>query len=151
MPWLSILVSSLEGMEPPLYRWWGSLFCWVGAFCIREVDKCSHSSWHGGNLPVSLPLFFCLALPTMTQFHDWFAFLLWFTICQHQGAWMSFPLPYVCVPSKVCSHITSPVVFPILSGCSSRCPQQKPQLPVFPSQGSFTGRLLGDCLTTFLS
>ena len=39
---------------------------------------------------------------------------------------------------------------PILSGCSSRCPWFKLQLPVFPPQGSFTGRPLGDCLTIFL-
>ena len=25
-------------------------------------------------------------------------------------AWTLFPLPYVCVPSEVCSHITLPVV-----------------------------------------
>ena len=48
-------------------------------------------------------------------YHDpvlWLAaFLLGFTICQHQWALISFPLPYVCVPSKVCSHITLPEVF----------------------------------------
>ena len=37
MHWLLILVTSLKGM-PPLYRWWGSLFKWVGAFHVREVD-----------------------------------------------------------------------------------------------------------------
>ena len=39
------------------------------------------------------------------------AFIIGFTICQHQWALMSFPLPYVCVPSEVCSHITLPKVF----------------------------------------
>ena len=39
---------------------------------------------------------------------------------------------------------------PILSGCSDRHPQSKLQLPIFPPQGSFTGRLLGDCLAKFL-
>ena len=38
MHWLSILVTSLKGMMPPLYRQQGSLFRWVGAFCVREVD-----------------------------------------------------------------------------------------------------------------
>ena len=38
-------------------------------------------------------------------------FIMGFTICQHQWALMSFPLPYVCVPSEVCSHITLPEVF----------------------------------------
>ena len=45
----------MESMKPPLCRQWGSIFWWVGAFCIREVDKC-HSSWHRGYLPISLPL-----------------------------------------------------------------------------------------------
>ena len=39
---------------------------------------------------------------------------------------------------------------PILSGCSSRHQQSKLQLPIFPPQGSFTGRSLGDCLAIFL-
>ena len=39
---------------------------------------------------------------------------------------------------------------PILSGHFGRHPQSKPQLPIFPPQGSFTGRLLGDCLAIFL-
>ena len=39
---------------------------------------------------------------------------------------------------------------PILSGCSGICPWSKLQLPVFPPQGSFTGRLSGDCLAIFL-
>ena len=61
------------------------------------------------------------------------------------------PLPYVHVPSEVCSQITLPVVFtPILSGPSSRHPWYKLQLPIFPPQGSFTGKSSGDCLTIFL-
>ena len=39
---------------------------------------------------------------------------------------------------------------PILSGCSGRHPWYKLQLPIFPPQGSFTGRSLGDCLAIFL-
>ena len=63
-----------------------------------------------GYLPVSLPLvLFGLA------YHDpvlWVVtFIVGFTICQHQWALMSFPLPYVCAPSEVCSHITLPQVF----------------------------------------
>ena len=102
MLWLSILVSLLififssflmEGIKPPLYRQWGSLFWWVGVFHIREVDRHCHSSWHEGYLPISLPLvLFGLA------YHDpvlWVvAFIVGFTICQHQWALMSFPPPY---------------------------------------------------------
>ena len=61
------------------------------------------------------------------------------------------------IPSALCmcsfqslqpNHIT--VVFTHPSGCSSGHPWEKPQLPIFPPQGNFTGRLLGDHLTTFL-
>ena len=38
-------------------------------------------------------------------------FNMGFTICQCQWALTSFPLPYIHVPSKTCSHVTLPVVF----------------------------------------
>ena len=38
-------------------------------------------------------------------------FILGFTICQCQWALTLFCLPYVHVPSKVCSHMTLPKVF----------------------------------------
>ena len=41
---LIFIISNGGLMKPPLYRWQGSLFWWVGAFCIREVDRCCHSS-----------------------------------------------------------------------------------------------------------
>ena len=53
----NFLSSSMEGMKPPLYGWQGSLFWWVGVFCIREVDRHCHSSWCRGYLPISLPPF----------------------------------------------------------------------------------------------
>ena len=53
----------MEGMKPPHYRWWGSLFWWVWAFCIREVDKHCCSSWHGGYLPFHSPIFVWSCLP----------------------------------------------------------------------------------------
>ena len=62
----------MEGMKPPLYRQPVSLFWWVGAFCIREVDKCCHSSWHGGYLPISLPpvsVWPCLQWPSSVIGH----------------------------------------------------------------------------------
>ena len=70
MHWLSILVVSLEGVMPPLYRQLGSLFRWVGAFCIRETDYWVLLSDMGVTYLFHSPSF-CLALPTMTQFHDW--------------------------------------------------------------------------------
>ena len=95
------------------------------------------------------PLHFCLVLPTMTQFHD----------CLH-SSWGSLSasinghrhhslcLMYVfLLRSAATSHYLWSS--PILSGCSSRCPWQKPQLPIS-LQGSFTGRSLGNLLTTFL-
>ena len=61
------------------------------------------------------------------------------------------PLPYVHVPSEVCSHIMLPEVFThpqwmLLVDIHGR----SLQLPIFPPQGSFPGRSLGDHLTTFL-
>ena len=119
MLWLLILVSSLflsssflmEGMKLPLYSWWGSLFWWVGAFCIREVDRCCPSSWHGGYLPVSLPPFVMFGLAYCDPVPWVVAFIVGFTICQYQWALMSFPLAYIRVPSEVRSHITLPEVF----------------------------------------
>ena len=54
-------------MKPPLYRQQGFLFWWVGAFHIREVDKCCHSlTW--GLLTHFTPLLFyvwsCLPWPS---------------------------------------------------------------------------------------
>ena len=139
----------MEGMKPPLYRWWGSLFWWVGTFHVREVDKCCHSSWHW-LLTHFTPPCFSLALPTVTQFHDclhssWGS--LSASINRHQCH--SLCLAYIFLPR---SAATSCYLWssPILSGCSSRCPWQNLQLPFFPPQGSFTGRSLGGCLTSFL-
>ena len=61
----------MKGMKQPLYRWCVSLFGWVGAFCVREVDRHCPSSSHRLNLPISLPPLLCLALPTLTQFCEW--------------------------------------------------------------------------------
>ena len=93
----SFSLSSMEGMKPPPYRWQGSFFWWVGVFCIREEDRHCHSSWHGGTCPFHSPfVLFDLA------YHDpvpWVvAFIMGFTICQHQWALTLFPLPYVHVP-----------------------------------------------------
>ena len=61
MPWQLILVSSLEGMKPPLYRWQGSLFRWIGAFCIREVDYIVILPDVGVTYPFHPPILFGLA------------------------------------------------------------------------------------------
>ena len=39
---------------------------------------------------------------------------------------------------------------PVFGGHSGRCPWYKPQLSIFPPQGSFTGRSFGDRFTNFL-
>ena len=93
---------------------------------------------------------FCLALPNMTQFHDWLH-SSWGSLSASVNRFRhgSLCLTYVFLlrsAAKSCYLWSSP----ILSGCSSRCPWQKLQLPVFPPQGSFTGRSSGACLTTFL-
>ena len=93
---------------------------------------------------------FCLALPTMTQFCDW-SHSSWGSLSAHINGHehCSLCLTYVfLLRSAATSHYLWSS--PVLSGHSGRCPQQKLQLPVFPPQGSFTGRSSGDHLTTFL-
>ena len=93
---------------------------------------------------------FCLALPTMTQFCDWLH-SSWGSLSasinrhKHHSLCLTYML---LLRSAATSHYLWSS--PILSEHSSRCPQQKLQLPIFPPQGSFIGRSLGDYLTTFL-
>ena len=63
MYWLLILVASLKGMIPPLYRWWGSLFSWVGAFDIRETDYLVLLADTGAAYPFHSSHFFWPCLP----------------------------------------------------------------------------------------
>ena len=93
---------------------------------------------------------FCLALPTVTQFCNW-SHSSWGSLSTSVNGYRhhSLSLTYVFLPRSAVKshHLWSS---PVLSGCSSRSPWQKPQLPIFPPRGSFTGRLLGVCLITFL-
>ena len=103
-----------------------------------------------GLLICFLPPVLCLALPTMTQFLEW-SHLSWGSLSASVNRhWChSLHLTYMFPPKfAATSHYLRSS--PILSGCSSRCPWQKLQLPIFPSQGSFTGRSSGDCLTIIL-
>ena len=86
----------------------------------------------------------------MTQFCEWLHSLWGSLSASIKGHWCrSLCLTYVFLPrSAATSHYLRSS--PIFGGCSSRCPWQKSQLPVFPPQGSFTGRSLGDCLTIVL-
>ena len=148
MYWLLILVASLKGIMPPLYRQWGSLFRWIEAFCVWEADYLVLISNTGLFFHFTPP--FCLALPTMTLFCDW-SHSSWGSLSASVNGYRchSLCLTYVSLPrSAAKSHCLWSS--PILCGCSGRCPQQKLQLPIFLPQGSFTGRSLGDCLTTFL-
>ena len=110
MLWLSIMVSSLEGMKPSLYRQQGSLFRWVGAFCIREVDYIFILPDMGVTYPFYSP-HFCLALPTMTQFCDW-SHSSWgsLSVSINRHGCHSPCLTYVFLPRSA-AHITLPVVF----------------------------------------
>ena len=71
MHWLSILVASLNGMMPPLHRQWGSLFRWVGAFCIREADYLSFFLTQGLLTHFTPPHFVwpCLLWPSSVSGH----------------------------------------------------------------------------------
>ena len=156
MPWLSILDSSfslfvishggyeatpLQAVRVPLL---------VGRSILHQRGRQMLFFLTWGLLTHFIPPCFCLTLPTMTQFHDWLhssSSSLSASINGHRCC--SLYLMYVFLPrSAATSHYLWSS--PILSRCSSRCPWQKPQLPIFPPQGSFTSRSSGDCLTTFL-
>ena len=98
-----------EGIKPPLNQGQGSLFIWVGVFCIQEVDA-SLSLFFDmeGYFPITPPMFGlanCDLVP-------WVVILISrFTIQWLLQAAMSFPWPNTCVPSDIYSHITLPVVF----------------------------------------
>ena len=66
MLWLSILVWLCQGNVPPLYRQQGSLFMWVGAFCIRKADYLILLSNMGVTYPFHLPhcIWPCLPSPS---------------------------------------------------------------------------------------
>ena len=92
---------------------------------------------------------FCLALPTMTQFHDWSHFS-WGSLSASVNGYRchSLCLTYMFLPrSTATSHYLWSS--PILSGHSCRHPWQKLQIPIFPPQGNFTGRSSSDHLTIF--
>ena len=96
------------------------------------------------------PPIYCLALPTVNQFHDW-SHSSWGSLSASINGYCchSLCLSYMfLLRSAATSHYLSSS--PILSGCSGRHPWQKSQHPIFSPKGSFTGRSLGDCLTTFL-
>ena len=85
----------------------------------------------------------------MAQFPDWLHHLwgsLSASVNRHRCH--SLYLMYMFLPKSAAkSHYLWSS--PILSRHSGRHPQEKLQLPVFPPQGSFTGRSSGDHLTTF--
>ena len=97
-------LSSMEGMKPPLYRWQGYLFWWVGVFHVREVDRHCHSSWHKGYLPISLSP--CLALPTLTQFSEWSQSMWGSLSASVNGHWHhSLSLTYVFLPRSAATSL----------------------------------------------
>ena len=84
----------MEGMKPPLYGQQGSLFWWVGVFCVREGDRHCHPSWHRGYLPISLLP--SLALPTMTQFSEW-SYSFWGSLSASiNGPWLLPSTTHAC-------------------------------------------------------
>ena len=149
MHWLSILVWLSCRYDTPLYRWQGSLFMWVGAFHIRRADYLILLSDIRATYPFHSPHFIwpCLPWPSPMLGH--------IPLGVH---YLPASTGRDVIPSALCivfllkcaakSHYLWSST--ILSGCSSRCPWEMPQLPIFPPQGSFTGRSLGDHLTTFL-
>ena len=123
--------------------------CYVGWSIPHQKGRLPHPCFqHGGYLPISLPPFY-LALPTVTQFHDW-SHPFWGSPSASVNRYRrhSLCLTYVFLLKSAAKSLYL-WSSPILGGCSSTCPWEKLQLPIFPPQGSFTGRSLGDHLTTF--
>ena len=113
--------GSLEGMKPPPYKQQGSLFMWVGAFCIIKTHYFILLSDKGVSYPFHSP-HFILALPTMTQFCDWLH-SYWGppSISFNRYRCCSLCLTYMFLPKfAVKSHYLRSS--PFLSGCCSRCP-----------------------------
>ena len=120
----------MGGYGATLYRQWWSLFKWVGAFCIREVDHFVILPDTGVTYPFHSP-HFCLALPTVIQFHDWLH-CSWGSLSASINMYRhhSLCLMYVfLLRSEATSHYQWSS--PVLSGCSSRHPWQKLQFPIF--------------------
>ena len=132
MLWLSILVSCLisilvifdggyeatplQVVRVPLLVG-GSIPCQRGrqVLSIVLLDM-------GGTYPFHSPLF-CVALPTMTQFHEW-SHLSFVSLSASINGLRhhSLHLKYMFLPrSAATSHY--PWSSPILCGCSGRCPQ----------------------------
>ena len=111
MHWLSILVTSLEGMMPPLHRQQVSLFRWAGAFHIRHVDYFVFISDTGVTYPFHSPHFVwtCLpaCLPAMTQFCDWLH-SPWGSLSTSINRYTHHSLcpMYMFLPRSVTHHIT---------------------------------------------
>ena len=157
MPWLLILDSSFPifvisngGYEPtPLQVVRVPLL--VGSSILHQTGRQTLSFFliQGLLAHFTCPCF-CLALPTVTQFCDW-SHSSWGSLSAsingHQCCSLCLTYMFILRSAATSCYLWS---LPILSGCSGRCPWQKLQLPVFPPQGSFIGRSLGDCLTTFL-
>ena len=55
--------GALKGTMPLLYNWYGYLFRWVGAFCIREADYFILHSDMGVTCPFHSPHFIWPCLP----------------------------------------------------------------------------------------
>ena len=125
---------------PLLYNWYGYLFRWVGAFCVREADNFVLHSDMGVTYPFHFPsILFGLAC------HDPVS------VIGHIPLWVHYPPAvngYRHRPSALCMcSFQSMLPYHLTCGLhlsSVDTPvdvhMYKPQLPIFPPQGSFTGR-----------
>ena len=134
---------------PPLYRWWGSFFRWVGAFHIREADDFVLLSNMGVTYPFHSPHFVWPCLPWPSSVIG----------CIPLGAhYPPASMGIDIIPSALntCSfwslqpnHITCGLhpssVDALVDVHGRSC-----NFPFFHPKGSFTCRSLGDHLTTFL-
>ena len=140
MCWLSILVWLFKGYKCHSSTIGLGTSRWVEADCFV-----SHSNM-GVTYPFHSPLFAWPCLPWPSSVSGIIPLL-----DHYLPASMGIdivPLPYIHVPSEVCSQITLPVVFPHPQCTLQWMSMYKPQLPVFPLMEAL---LLGHWVTTLSS
>ena len=142
----------MEGMQPPLYGQQGSHLWWMQEYSTVMGGRQASLSFllaHGGTYLHFTPPFVwpCQLWPSLVSGH----ISSWGSLSAGINGYWCHSLCHTYVfllRSAATSHYLRSS--PIFCGHSDGHPQQKSQLPVYPPQGSFAGRSLGDHLTIIL-
>ena len=98
----------VEGIKPPLCWWQGSLYDWVGVFCIKVGDNGSlkNLTWWAA-FPFHTPQWSCHCDSVLWVVMAAIQSAIWW----HLQAETSIPLPNACDPVDIHTHYTLPEVF----------------------------------------